>query len=79
MDREKLIFMSNEQIKDSFLSKRVRVVLNDGKEEEFIVDKLRITSYSNNKSYSAVGFISKEGNSYLFTGIKKINIISSTI
>ena len=58
MDREKLIFMSNEQIKDSFLSKRVRVVLNDGKEEEFIVDKLRITSYSNNKSYSAVGFIS---------------------
>lgn len=79
MDREKLLFMSNEQIKDSFLRKKVRVVHNDGQEEEFIVDKLRLTSYTNDESFSSVGFISEDGKSYLYTGIKEIYIIDSMI
>ena len=75
MEREKLSFMSNEQIKDSFLSKRVHVILNDGHEEEFVVDKLMLASYTNDTSYSAVGFISKSGKSYCFLGIKEIYVI----
>jgi hypothetical protein len=79
MDREKLLFMSNEQIKDSFLRKKVRVVLNDGQEEEFIVDKLKLTSYTNDESFSSVGFISEDGKSYLYTGIKEIFVVDNTV
>ena len=75
MEGEKLIFMSKEQLRDSFLNKRVRVILNDGKEEEFVVDKLLLTSYTTNESYSAFGFSSKAGKSYMFLGIKEFYVI----
>ena len=77
MEREKLIFMSNEQVKESFLNKKVRVVLNNGKEEEFIVNKLKLAGYTNDDSYSTVGFISKAGKCYLFTAIKEIYVINN--
>ena len=76
MVRDDLIFMSKEQLKKSFLHKRVRVVLTDGKEEEFIIKKLQLASYSNNESYSVVGFISQSGKSYTFQGIKEIYIFT---
>lgn len=74
MVRDDLIFMSKEQLKESFLNKRVRVVLTDGKEEEFIIKKPQLASYSNNESYSVVGFISQSEKSYSFQGIKEIYI-----
>ncbi len=76
MVRDDLIFMPKEQLKESFLNKRVRVVLTDGKEEEFIIKKLQLASYSNNESYSVVGFISQSGKSYTFQGIKEIFIFT---
>ncbi len=77
MEREKLLFMSNEQIKKTFLHKRVRVVLNDGKMEEFVVNKIRIASFANDECYSVVGIISDLGNSYLFGGIKDIDVVDN--
>ena len=79
MERDQLLFMSNEQMKSSFLKKLVHVVLNDGREEEFVVGKLQLASYSNDESYSVVGFISNLGRSYLFSGIKEINIVSNML
>lgn len=79
MEREQLLFMSNEQVKNSFLNKKVHVVLNDGRDEEFVVDKLQLASYTNDISYSVVGFISNLGKCYLFSGIKEISIVNIMI
>ena len=76
MVRDDLIFMSKEQLKGSFLHKRVRVVLTDGKEEVFIIKELQLASYSNNESYSVVGFISQSGKSFSFQGIEEIFILT---
>ena len=77
MKRDDLIFMSKEQLKESFLNKSVRVVLTDGKEEEFIVKNLQLASYSNNEAYSVVGFISKSEKSYSFLRIKEVYVLTT--
>jgi hypothetical protein len=76
MVRDDLIFLSEAQLKDYFLNKRVRVVLNDDKEETFIVKRLIITPYSFNRSCPVVGFISQLGKSYSFLGNKEIYILT---
>ena len=77
MERDKLLSMSKEQIKESFLNKRVRIVMNDDKEEEFIVANLRVTCLTNIESCTIVGFISQLEKSYLFTSFKEIDVLSS--
>lgn len=77
MVRDDLVYMSKEQFQKSFLNKRVRVVLTDGKEEVFIIKKLQLASYSNNESYSVVGFISQSRKSYSFQGIKEIFVLTT--
>lgn len=54
MVRDDLIFMSEEQLQDSFLNKRLRVVLYDCQEEEFIVEKLSLTRYTNIDPYAGI-------------------------
>ena len=75
MEGEKLIFMSNEKLRASFLNKKVRVILNEGKKEELVVDKLFLASYADDESYSAFGFVSRAGKSYMFLDIKEIYVI----
>lgn len=75
MKRDDLIFMSKEQLEESFLHKRVRVVLNDDKVEEIIVKKLSCTPYAFNGACPVVGLISHFGKSYSFLGIKEIYVI----
>ena len=76
MVKDDLIFMSKEQLKESFLNKMVRVVLNNDLEETFIVEKLSITPYAFNGACPVVGFISRSGKSYSFQGIKEIYIVT---
>jgi len=79
MVRDDLIFMSEEELKESFLNKRVRVVLNDGQEETFIVEKLSLTPYAFNGSCPVVGFISHLGKSYSFLGIKEVYVLKNDV
>lgn len=75
MNRDKLISMSNDQVRETFLNKAVHVILNDDQEVDFIVANLQSTIYSPDMSYSVVGFISKTGKSYSFLGIKEVTVI----
>ena len=75
MVRDDLIFMSREQLRESFLHKRVRVVLNDDQIVEFIVKAFSVTPYANNGACPEVGFISQSGKGYSFLGIKEIYVI----
>jgi hypothetical protein len=77
MVRDDLIFLNEDQLKDSFLNKRVRVVLNDDQEETFIVKRLSVTPYAFNGSCSVFGFISQSGKSYSFLGIKEIYVLTT--
>lgn len=77
MVRDDLIFMSQEQLVESFLHKKVRVVLNDDQEETVIVEKLTLAPYAYNGTYPIVGFISQSGKSYSFLGIKEIYVVST--
>lgn len=77
MVRDDLIFLSKEQLKESFLNKRVRVVHNDEQEETFIVKKFSLTPYAFNGSCPVVGFISHLGKSYSFLGIKEIYVLTT--
>lgn len=75
MKKEKLLSMSNDQVKETFLHKAVHVKLIDGKEVEFNVANLQLTNFSNDMSYSVIGFISDTERSYLFSVIKEITVI----
>lgn len=75
MVRDDLIFMSQEQLVESFLHKRVRIVLNDDQIEEFIVKEYSFTPHAFNGACPVVGFVSQSGRCYSFLAIKEIYII----
>ena len=77
MVRDDLIFMSQEQLEESFLHKRVRIVLNDDQIEEFIVKEFSLTPHAYNGACPVVGFVSRSGKCYSFLGIKEIFIITT--
>ena len=75
MVRDDLIFMSKDQLVESFLHKRVHVVLYGNQIEDFIVKGFCVTPYAKNEACPIVGFISQSGKSYSFLGIKEIYVI----